>query len=105
MNFMAVGGVEKTFWFYDLLVSLRKVCLQQFKLGTYVKGVSFVNRRYTKGVSLLSKMVQYIKRLGVGPQGRASPYETLLNIPPFRSICITCTWRVEEVPLPLVTVL
>ena len=54
MNFMAVGGAEKTFWFYDLLVSLRKVCLQQFKLRTYVKGVSFVNRRYTKGVPLLS---------------------------------------------------
>ena len=71
----------------------------------YVKAVSFVNRRYTNGVSLLSKMVQYIKRLGVGPQGRACPYETLLNIPPFRSICITCTWRVKEVPLPLVTVL
>ena len=30
---MAVGGAEKTFWFYDLFVSVRKVYLQQFKLG------------------------------------------------------------------------
>ena len=64
-----------------------------------MKGV-FVKRRCTKGVTS-SKMVQYIKRLGVGPQGRACPYETLSNIPPFCGICITfivkdrypCRWR------------
>ena len=53
--------------------------MQQSKLRRYVKGVPFVNGWYTKGVHYVSKMV--LKGSGVGPQGRHSPYKTLLSTP------------------------
>ena len=46
----------------------------------HVKGVLFVNRKYTKGVPFLSEKKD-IKGLGVGPRGGASPNETLLSSP------------------------
>ena len=45
-----------------------------------MKGMSFSNKRYTKGVPFLKKW--YIKGLGVGPRGGASPYKTFLSTPP-----------------------
>ena len=45
-----------------------------------LEGVSFVNRRYTKGVPFLSKMV--CKRImGGGKVGGSSSYNTLLSAP------------------------
>ena len=45
-----------------------------------MKGVPFVNRRYTKGILFfIVKMVN--KRLRVGPRGAASPYKHLLCTP------------------------
>ena len=40
-----------------------------------MRGVPFVNRRYEKGVTLLSKMIY--KRVRVAPWGGDSPYKTL----------------------------
>ena len=49
-----------------------------------VKGVAFVNIRYTKGVIFLSKIVY--KKAGVGTQGRGfRPYNLLLTTPGVRS--------------------
>ena len=45
----------------------------------HVKGVLFVNRKYTKGVPFLSEKKGY---KGVGLRGGASPNETLLSSPP-----------------------
>ena len=46
-----------------------------------LEGVSFVNRRYTKGVPFLSKME--CKRIrGGGKVGGPSSYNTLLSAPP-----------------------
>ena len=44
-----------------------------------MKGVPFFNRRYTKGVPFLSKMVY--KRVRVGHRGGASPYKSLFSPP------------------------
>ena len=45
-----------------------------------VKGVAFVNIRYTKGVTFLSKIVY--KKAGVGTRGRGfRPYKMLLTTP------------------------
>ena len=46
-----------------------------------MKGVSFVNKRYTKEVAFLNKMVY--KRVRVRPGGGASAYKILLNTPWF----------------------
>ena len=48
---------------------------------TPLEGVSFVNRRYTKGVPFLSKMVCKGIR-GGGKVGGPSLYNTLLSVPP-----------------------
>ena len=42
-----------------------------------VKGVPFVNERYTV---LMSKLAHVYKRTQVGPPGRASLYNTLLTL-------------------------
>ena len=46
-----------------------------------LEGVSFVNRRYTKGVPFLSKMVSKRIRGGSGKVGGPSSYNTLLSAP------------------------
>ena len=49
---------------------------------TAVRGVSFVNRRYTKGEPFLSKMVcKRIRGGGGGKVGGPSSYNTLLSAP------------------------
>jgi len=46
-----------------------------------MKGVSFSNKRYRKGVPFLKKMVyKRVKGLDLG--GGASPYKTFLSTPP-----------------------
>ena len=49
----------------------------QTKLDKYVKGVPFINRRCTKGVSFLSKMVYKRGKDCIGPWGGASLCVTL----------------------------
>ena len=53
--------VEKTFWFCDLFIFKRQPHLTPVNRDVkfqskYVKGVPFVNRRYTKGEPFQSKM-------------------------------------------------
>ena len=50
-------------------------------LTRYVKGVSFVNRRYMTGAEYLFCEKWYIKGEGVEPRGGASPYQTFLSSP------------------------
>ena len=52
--------------------------MQRSKQGMW-KGYHFVNGRYVKGAPFPSKMVY--EECGVGPQGVAYSYETLLTTP------------------------
>ena len=56
MHFMAVKKVQKSFWFSGLFKFA--VVKTDAKFQTkFVKGILFVNKRYTKEVSFLSTMV------------------------------------------------
>ena len=56
MHFMAVKKVQKSFWFSGLFKFT--VVKTDAKFQTkFVKGILFVNKRYTKEVSFLSTMV------------------------------------------------
>ena len=55
--------------------------MQSSKQGVYVKGVTFVNRRYTKGVPFLSTIARILQ-----------PYNILQYIFLFRS---TFTWTIK----------
>ena len=58
-----------------------------------MKGVPFINRRYTKGVPFLLKLV--IEGRG-GPWDGASPYKTLLSTPlTFPQRCVTSKTRLR----------
>ena len=52
MNFMAVKKLRK----HSGFIIFKESVFTPVKTG-YVKGESFVNRRYTEGIPLLSKMV------------------------------------------------
>ena len=73
-----------------------------------LKGVSFVNRRYTKGVPFLSKMVS--KRIGGGwggggggKVGGPSSYNTLLSAPLAHWAVITsCSEKLCVLLLPVI---
>ena len=47
-----------------------------------MKRVPFVNRRYSKGVPFLLKMVSFIKRLEVEPHGGAFLHQPVLRYCP-----------------------
>ena len=76
--------VEKTFWFCDLFIFKRQPHLTPVNRDVkfqskYVKGVPFVNRRYTKGEPFQSKMF-FFRR--VGPLGGAFAFKTSLSTSP-----------------------
>ena len=62
MHFMSLKNQE-TFWFCDLFILKKKYIYSSYrgykliKINRHVTGVSFVNKRYTKGIPLQSKRV------------------------------------------------
>ena len=72
---------ERVYWFCDLFISKRQFIYSSWKgcKGSDVRGVPFVDKRYTKGVHFLSKMI-YKRVRGWGwTSGRSRPEENLLS--------------------------
>ena len=81
---MNVEKAEKTFWFCDFFIFLRHCIfqltgMQSSKIGMW-KGYHFSMEDMQIGFFFFQNW--YLKGHGVGPRGKASPYNTLSSIHP-----------------------
>ena len=81
---MNVEKAEKTFWFCDFFIFLRHCIfqlkgMQSSKIGMW-KGYHFSMEDMQIGFFYFQNW--YLKGHGVGPRGKASPYNTLSSIHP-----------------------